>query len=330
MAERTFTDEALVEIVAWVRARLAAGDRSVALDVPDPDLGAGRYPGERLEAHGTPVRHRPLRVWVDLADRLALRISTPRQTSAGRVRFELTPLAETSAWVRDREDPRRTYDPGTGFERVAKAEDPSFVLDLEDALERARLPPAPRVLSLGVNTGDELALLLALRPAWRDRARFVGVDHSEAAISVARERFAPPHAFHAADINELGALELGEFDLVLSLGTLHSPGVDDRAVLRQIVQRHLAPAGSAVFGIPNCRWRDGELLHGARMVNFRQPELSLAVRELAFYRRYLHQHHRKCFVTGKHYLLLTAIPDRPGTRDPAPNDGAPSRPTGRS
>ena len=240
------------------------------------------------------------------------------------MRLTLSPLAEVGAWTRDRDDPRRTYDPGAGFERIDKGEDPGFVLDLDDALARANLPRAPRVLSLGVNTGDELALLLHLRPAWRDGARFVGVDHSEAAVAVARARFGAPHVFHVADINDLPshepALEPVTFDLVLSLGTLQSPGVDDRAVLRDIVGRRLDPAGAVILGMPNCRYRDGELLHGARMRNFRQPELSLALRELAFYRRYLHQHRRKCFVTGKHYLLLTAVPDPPVWRSEGPGD----------
>ena len=51
---------------------------------------------------------------------------------------------------------------------------------------RIALPPSPRVLSLGVNTGDELALLIEL--GLRD-ATFVGVDHSKSALAAARSRF---------------------------------------------------------------------------------------------------------------------------------------------
>jgi hypothetical protein len=62
-----------------------------------------------------------------------------------------------------------------------------------------------------------------------------------------------------------------------------------------------------IFGWPNCRYVDGEVEFGARVKNLRQPELGLVIKDIAFYRKYLSQHHRQVFVTGKHYLLVTAI-----------------------
>jgi hypothetical protein len=44
------------------------------------------------------------------------------------------------------------------------------------------------------------------------------------------------------------------------------------------------------------------------MRNFRQPELGLVIKDIAFYRKYLQQHARQVFVTGNHYLLITAVP----------------------
>ena len=44
---------------------------------------------------------------------------------------------------------------------------------------------------------------------------------------------------------------------------------------------------TASISIPNCRVIDGETVYGARMVNFRQPELGLLVKDVAFYRKYL-------------------------------------------
>jgi SAM-dependent methyltransferase len=162
------------------------------------------------------------------------------------------------------------------------------------------------VLDLGVNTGDELALAMALAPALLE-ASFVGIDHSESAIAVVRARFGARVSLHVADLAALDALGLGTFDLVISIGTLQSAGIDDREVVRRVVQRHLAPTGAVIFGFPNCRYLDGELEHGARMKNFRQPELSLLVKDVGFYRKYLQQHHRRVFVTGQHYLFVTAI-----------------------
>jgi trans-aconitate methyltransferase len=163
------------------------------------------------------------------------------------------------------------------------------------------------VLDLGVNDGDELALMIALAPALAT-ATFVGVDHSASALAVARARFpADRVALHAADLAALGDLGLGRFDLVVSFGTLQSPSVDDRALLRRVVQDHLTPDGAVILGVPNCRYLDGELVHGARMKNFRQPELGLVVKDVAFYRKYLQQHDRQVFVTGRHTLLVTGV-----------------------
>jgi len=109
---------------------------------------------------------------------------------------------------------------------------------------------------------------------------------------------------------ELAALpRLGTFDLVLSIGTLQSPA--------STIERSCAASSSITsrhrrrdLRFPNCRYLDGELQFGARTKNLRQPELGLVVKDVAFYRKYLQQHHRRVFVTGKHYLLVTGIPER--------------------
>lgn len=298
--------------MAFVRAQLAEGAAVVELRVPDPDVGAGLYAGERVTSGGRALVHRPFRIWVDLAERLRLRLGTPRSEPGGLVRLVYVQLDPSARWEPPGdEDPTEKYGHRSGYQRISKAEDPGFVLDLADALERIPLPAAPRILDLGVNTGDELALLVALRPEL-SKATFVGIDHSASAIAVARERFDDPrHWFIEADLAELPALELEleRFDLVLCMGTLQSPGVDDHELLQHVVRKRLEPTGSLVLGLPNCSYLDGEVLYGARMKNFTQPDLSLLVKSVASYRSYLHKHRRKVFVTGKHYVLVTAVPE---------------------
>jgi trans-aconitate methyltransferase len=303
----------LLEILAHVERALAAGDTSIELDVLDPDLGRGRYPGERVAIAGTTYLHRSLRTWLDLAERLGLRLCTPRPLAPPLVRLVLEPLDLASRLRPAADDPTEKYGTASEFARISKLEDPGFVIDLGEALARCNLAPGARVLDLGVNTGDELALLMSLSPALRD-APLVGIDHSASAIAAARARFAgsPNVQLHEADLATLGTLALGRFDLVLSIGTLQSPGIDDREVLRRIVQDHLAPDGAVILGVPNCRYIGGEIEYGTRMKNFRQPELGLLVKDVAFYRKYLQQHQREVFVTGKHYVLVTAV-SRPVT-----------------
>lgn len=309
---RSFTDEPLLAIVEYLRAQLDAGCRVVQLRVPDPASGPGLYAGERVTFETTEARHRSFRTWVDLADRMDLRLHALRPTAedSAFVILEFHALAPEKRFRGDPSvDPTERYGDRSDFQRIEKSEDPDLILDLSDALDRAALPEAPRVLDLGVNTGEELALLSALVPRVRDTACFVGFDHSASAIATARERFADPrHRFVHADLSDLRAHDLGRFDLVLSLNTLHSPAIDDRAVLRELVQHHLEPQGSLIIGFPNCIYVDGEIRFGARMRNFHQPDLSVIIKEVAFYRRYLQQHRRRVFITGKYHLLVTAIP----------------------
>jgi SAM-dependent methyltransferase len=311
---RSFSDESLLEIVGFITTELERGAGSVGVRVLDPDYGRGRYSGEVVELDGRRHRHRPLRVWLDLADRLQLRVATPRVVDGGTIELWFEPLDERARWDADASgDITEKYGSASGYARITKLEDPNLLLDMADALERVRLPDAPRILDLGVNRGDELALLLALRPEWVTQARFVGIDHSASALARARARFgSAAFEFIEADLNAIAALEIGRFDLVLSLGTLHSPGVDDRSVLRLIVQRWLEPRGGVILGVPNCRHLDGEQLFGARTKNFRQPELGLLVKTVAHWKKYLQQHRRKVYVTGKHYVLVTGAAETNG------------------
>jgi hypothetical protein len=77
-----------------------------------------------------------------------------------------------------------------------------------------------------------------------------------------------------------------------------------------VVQRHLAPRGALIVGLPNCAYAEGEVLAGARMKNYRQAELGLLVKDLAFYRRYLQQHGFTVYITGTHEVLVTAVASR--------------------
>ena len=295
----------LTDVIAHLRS---TREPTVELDIVDPDLGRGKYAGESVEHAGVVYIHRPFRVWVDLAERLGFRLLTPRPLAPPLVRLVFERLVRAARLRPDAGDATEKYGASSEFTRISKLDDPGFVIDIADALERVALQPDARVLDLGVNTGDELALLMTLSPALRT-ATLVGIDHSASAIAHARARFAaaPNVQLHEADLATLGALGLGHFDLVLSIGTLQSPGIDDREVIRQIVQNHLAPSGAVIFGFPNCRYIDGEVEYGTRMKNFRQPELGLLVKDVAFYRKYLQQHHRQVYVTGKHYVLVTGV-----------------------
>ena len=326
----------MLEVLAFVEAELARGAAALELDVLDPDEARGRYAGEtvleeesllaanpRSARVSSPLIHRPWRTWLELAERLGLRMCTPRVSSvARRLRLRFEPL-DRSTQVRGGVAGTEKYGTDTDFARIHKLEDPGFVVDVRDALERVSAarrsrdvtdpdardihPTHPRVLYLGCNTGDEIVLVRSTCAALAG-ASHIGVDHSASAIAAARDRFAsePTISFYEADLATV-APALGRFDLIVAIGTLQSPDIDDRELLRTLVQNHLVRHGAVILGLPNCRYVDGEIEYGARMKNFRQPELGLLLKDVAFYRKYLQQHHKQVFVTGKHYLLVTAV-----------------------
>ncbi len=304
----TFTDEPLAEVAASLRARLeplSPGDPLTFLAL-DPDAAAGLYEGEYVERGGRRFRYRSLRGWCELADRLGCRLGTPKAVQADTNLLELTfSKLEPGSWHQEKGTGSEAYGPDSPFSRVQKLEEPTFLLDYQEALARVALGPESKILSLGVGRGDELAPFAALPHA--GTFRFTGVDHSAGALEVARERFSGlNYRFIQADINDLSLLE-DRFDLAVAVATLQSPGVDDRALLRDLVQHRLNPAGGVILALPNSRYEGGALRYGARLKNLREPDLSLVVKDAAFYRKYLQQHRFRVFVTGRYYLFLTAV-----------------------
>jgi hypothetical protein len=311
-------DRRLVDVLLWARSALTHGG-PVELVVADPDEGAHLWPGQR-RADGVPQR--TWRAWLDLAAELGCSLGTPVCEGAGQVRFALRPLGAEAPWHgADTGDAPTRYAAPEGFAAVDKLEDPGFLLPLLEALERVRPPDGGRVLVLGCHRGDEVAALSMLAPAARD-LDVVGVDHAAGPLAEARARF-PTARFVEADVGRLPA-ELGRFDLIVAVAVLQSRGVDDRALLRHLVQEHAAPAGALLLGVPASRFRAHDVVWGARTRNFTEVDLSLAVQDLATYRRYLHQHRYRTHVGGRYDLLLTAWRNAEGARR-APGERAAAR-----
>src|SRR5512140_115924 len=89
---RVFRDEPLLEIITYLQRGLAGG-APIELAVPDPDRGRTRHAGELIDGHV----HRPFRVWVDLAERLGLRLQTPQPGPPPLIDLRFEPLARAPA-----------------------------------------------------------------------------------------------------------------------------------------------------------------------------------------------------------------------------------------
>lgn len=301
-------NQPLVELLRWAQARSSDGVAVFELDVADPDDAPGAWPGQRRPDGAL---QRGWRAWFDLAEGVGYRLGTPLPLGAGRVLVRFVALGAEAPWhagAGERGDVDRYADPD-GFGAVHKLEHPGFLVPLLGALELTAPPDGGRVLALGCHRGDELAALSLLEPA-PGSLELVGLDASEAVLSEARRRLPEARFVHARlhrDEPDQGLpRDLGRFDLVIAVALLQSPDLDGSALLRQLVQHHLHERGALVVGLPNSRFRDGEVVWGARTRNYRAVDLSLVVRDLAAYRRYLAQHGFTTHVGGRYDLLLSA------------------------
>ncbi len=299
--------EILRELTEWSQDAAPAETRSIV--VPHPDLKGDGWEGHIAEVDGRRVRCRGLRCWVDAAEAVGCRLLMPTAIDDTLARLTFQKL-DTSSWHdAPVPDSQEKYGVRSPFFSLDKREEPAYLTAFLRAFGWARAEGRSRILDLGVNSGDEIALFA--RYVTEDRfpeTAIVGVDHCPSAIAEGRRRFPRPNvAFHLSDINRLDELGLGRFDLTISVGTLQSPGVDDKAVLMSLVKSHAMEESAIILGFPNCRYVSGEVVFGAKVRNYKEPELSLLLKDLHFAKRYLQQHRFKVTVFGKHYLFIAAI-----------------------
>jgi len=309
---RTFTTEPMDAILGYLEeavADLAAGE-SVGFAVLDPDLGAGRYAGSVVTVEGTAYRYRGYKAWTDLAELLRCRMLTPERAGNATVLLRFMKLDTEQSFHRD-ETGERTEKYGTDspFAAIRKNEEPAFLWAYRHALERVKIGQCKRVLNLGINSGEEFELMRRMLGEAFAGMELVGIDHSASAIAEARANFPEPNVtFYVHDINALDALGLGRFDLIMSIGTLQSPGIEFKPLFMSLVRDYLAPGGAVILGFPNSRWVDGELLYGAKAPNYAFSEQSLLYKDVYFCKKYLQQKKFRVTLVGKPYLFLSATP----------------------
>jgi len=303
---RIFTTEPLTDILAWISETLRDSE-TVTFDVLNPDAARGKYAGETLLIEGVSYLYRGYKAWNDLAEFLFCRMLTPEKSSDHTVRLTFEKVDAENSFHRSSEKEEK-YGTASRFAAIHKNEEPAFLAHYLRALQSVRVGERKRILNLGINTGDEFDLIrrILLQEEYL-QLELVGIDHSPSAIEAAKKRFDEGNArFYVHDINDLAALELGEFDLIITIGTLQSPGIDDKLLFMQLVREYLKPDGAMIMGFPNCRWMGGEMIYGAKAPNYSYSELSLLIKDIHYCKKYLQQKKFRVTVTGKDYLFLTA------------------------
>lgn len=137
------------------------------------------------------------------------------------------------------------------FERPARSlVDPEAVFGLSAIY--GGVPAGRDVLDLGCGTGVQLDAVGDTMGG-----RLVGIDISAEAVARARTRcarFGARADIRRADFLDLGAQDLGQFDLIYILGVLYVIPPDVRAHLLELIARCLKPGGVAVVSYYAGTW----------------------------------------------------------------------------
>ncbi len=301
-----FSTTPIYEIIQTLRQHIG---EEIRFSVLNPDLGSGHYAGEQIEIEGIAYPHHSFKAWSSLAELLGYRMCMPQLDTYPLVTIRYQKLQPVSSFHADAvEDITEKYGSDSIFSRINKLEEPTFAWHYLAALDAVKITKRENILNLGINKGYEfLGLLNHISEEGFRKMHLTGIDYSHSAISKAQEELPFPNVtLHCHDINDLETLQLPQYDLIISIGTLQSPAINTKTLIMSLVQNLLNPTGAMILGFPNARWIDGELIYGAKVPNYSYPEMSLLIKDIYWIKKYLQQHKFRVTITGKEYLFLTA------------------------
>ncbi len=303
-----FSTQSMYEIYSHLNNILKHSSR-YSFEVLDPDLGDA-YAGTPITLKNHDYLYRSYKSWNELAELLGCKMLTPLKREHPWVKLTFQSLKNDSFHSsHNSESKEEKYGKDSAFWQIRKLEEPAYLHYYIQALKNVKLSKRKHILDLGVHRGDELLILKEMIDTAEYQATsFTGIDHSMSAIAEAQQRFPQPrHRFICSDINQMDSLKLDRYDLLISIGTLQSPGIPYKPLLMDLVQNYLNKEDSAlILGFPNCRWVGGEMCYGAKSPNYAMSEMGLLFNDVIFAKKYLQQHHYRVTITGKTYIFLTA------------------------
>ena len=303
---KKFTTESMFEIIQLIKEDLKKSDLC-EFEVLNPDCFDSKYAGEIVNIHSQEYIYRSYKAWHDLAQKLFCKILTPIKTSKSCVKITIKKLNTSESFHNKHSNKESKYGVGSTFFTINKNEEPEVLLTYLEALKNVKVDSRKRILNLGVNTAEEFETIQSISDDFSN-LELVGIDYCDSAIDFAKKRFKDKKnlTFYSHDINRLDELDLGEFDLIISIGTLQSSNLDFNKIFMHVVQKYLKKDGSIILGFPNCRWIDGEIIYGAKAPNYSFSEMSILYKDAYFCKKYLQQKKFRVTLTGKYYIFLTA------------------------
>lgn len=303
----TLTHHTMQEIFSILENGLK-NDSSISFNVLDPDL-INAYAGYQIVIDETTYIHRSYKAWTDLSELLMCKMFRPKEAAYPCVTLRFEKLQKNESFHIDTDISREEkYGVDSPFFQINKMEEPAFLYYYKQALENVTLSRRTSILNLGINTGDEFQVIKnSLDKKTYANIDLIGIDHSKTAIDYAKSIFPEENVtFHVHDINDLDSLNLGRFDLLISIGTFQSPSINFKPFFMSLVQNYLEKDAAIILGFPNSRWIGGEMVYGAKAPNYAMSEMSLLFNDVIFCKKYLQQHKFRVTITGKQYIFLTA------------------------
>jgi len=318
---KDFSNSRMQDMLQWLKrewSRLHPGDIAV-FQVLDPDTAIGQYSGEP-SSNGLVRSYRSL---IDLADLTGFQMLSPRRVSEPNVEIRFRRLDPSKQWP-PRKALVRAYHNDSTYRQIVKFEEPWFCSGMEWALDFLKLKKGMKVLGIGTNRGDEWSMFQSFLPAdLFESLEFYGVDIDSDAIALGRQRFSDRPNLHwiQGDISDYQMWDLPMVNIIVSIDTLQSSGLNGRELIQGMLKQLLiqAPAGPShrrsgeqptrtglLLGFPNCRYTDGEISYGARMKNYREPDMSLLSADIDYYRKMLQKKGFTVRVSGKYTIFLVA------------------------
>ncbi len=281
-----------------------------SFEVINPDKHTNYYSGSSLTCKDTSYVYRGYKTYVDLAQQLFCRMLTPKVVDECCVEIRFEKLDITSSFHSDEvKEVSEKYGVKSDFFTIHKNEESTFLHTYLQALRAIKIEKRERILNLGINSGDEFALIKEhLCESLFSKILCVGIDYSSSAIRYANSRFNEDNNISCIehDINALETLNLQKSDVIISIGTLQSPEINFKTLFMSLVQNYLSDDGAMILGFPNSRWMGGELIYGAKAPNYAYSEMSLVIKDIYWCKKYLQQHKFRVTLTGKDYIFLTA------------------------
>jgi cyclopropane fatty-acyl-phospholipid synthase-like methyltransferase len=301
-----FTQKSLFDIIDILDKKIkdVVNGNIIEFIVLDPDINSKQYSGYEYTINKQIYFHRPYKTWLDLSNINFCTMLTPKRIDKDFIIIRFEKLNQMSSFHNDNLDNEK-YGTNSKFFNINKNEEASFLYYYKLALANISFNKKFRILNIGINKADEFTIIEKM--LHKNDIEYVGIDYCKSAINFASNKFKDKKfTFIQADINELGSLNIGKFDLIVSIGTLQSSNINFKLLFNDLVQNYLTKTGSIILGFPNSRWIDGSLIYGAKMKNYSFSDMSLLIKDLHYCKKYLQQKKYKVNISGKDYIFLWA------------------------